>query len=77
MKDYRKNKISTMKTKYRRYCKLFLEGKITISQYKEMCYISDIVQRKGWQFFTERTTNQCAKLYIEEHKRKVNKIYNE
>lgn len=92
-----KNNIQTMKTKYRKYCKLFLEGKISASQYRDMCYISDIVQRKGWKFFTEGTTlhltldlwfsfdlpclfndedlksylNQCAKLYIEEHKRKI------
>lgn len=38
--------INKYKRKYRRYCKLFLENKISVSQYRKMCYISDIVQHK-------------------------------
>lgn len=48
--------INKYKRKYRRYCKLFLENKISVSQYKEMIYISNIVQRKGWNFFAQGDT---------------------
>lgn len=52
--------INKYKRKYRKYCKLFLENKITISQYREMEYISDIVQRKGWNFFAYGDTHHLT-----------------